>query len=254
MRARYSDSAFRRDVDVLLSDLTGRSVAWVIAHGDEPIDEKRAEPLIRRRLAGEPLQYIRGKTEFFGHEFYVDNRVLIPRPETELLVEAAIARAPRGAHVVDIGTGSGCIAVSLQRARPDLRVIATDISIAALAVAKRNGANTLVACDVLAAFPGSFDVIVANPPYIAAAEMEHLQTEVRDHEPRLALTPGEQGTEMIERILQQANNSTVMMEVAMGQENAVRALAAANRFDIDQVIDDLAGIPRVVILSAHGRR
>jgi release factor glutamine methyltransferase len=254
VRARCPDSAFRRDVDVLLSDLTGRSVAWVIAHGDEPIDEKRVEPLIRRRLAGEPLQYIRGKTEFFGHELYVDDRVLIPRPETELLVEAAIARAPRGAHVVDIGTGSGCIAVSLQRARPDLRVIATDVSIAALAVAKRNGATTLVTCDVLAAFRGSFDVIVANPPYIAAVEIEQLQTEVRDYEPRLALTPGERGTEMIERILRQAGNAMVIMEVAMGQENAVRALAGANRFDVDKVIDDLAGIPRVVILSAHGRR
>jgi release factor glutamine methyltransferase len=254
VRARYRDSANRRDVDLLLSDLTGRSVAWVIAHGDEPIDAVRLESLVERRLAGEPLQYIRGRTEFFGHELYVDDRVLIPRPETELLVEAAIARAPRGARVIDIGTGSGCIAVSLQRARPDLRVVATDVSIGALAVAKRNGVIALVASDVLAAIRGSFDLIVANPPYIAAAEVEQLQTEVRDHEPRVALTPGKRGTEIIDRILQQAGKAMVMMEIAMGQENAVRALAAANRFDVDQVIDDLAGIPRVVILSAHGRR
>jgi release factor glutamine methyltransferase len=254
VRARYRDSANRRDIDLLLSDLTGRSVAWVIAHGDEPIDAVRLESLVERRLAGEPLQYIRGKTEFFGHELYVDDRVLIPRPETELLVEAAIARAPRGARVIDIGTGSGCIAVSLQRARPDLRVVATDVSIGALAVAKRNGVIALVASDVLAAIRGSFDLIVANPPYIAAAEVEQLQTEVRDHEPRVALTPGKRGTEVIDRILQQAGKAMVMMEIAMGQENAVRALAAANRFDVDQVIDDLAGIPRVVILSAHGRR
>jgi release factor glutamine methyltransferase len=254
VRARYRDSANRRDIDLLLSDLTGRSVAWVIAHGDEPIDAVRLESLVERRLAGEPLQYIRGKTEFFGHELYVDDRVLIPRPETELLVEAAIARAPRGARVIDIGTGSGCIAVSLQRARPDLRVVATDVSIGALAVAKRNGAIALVASDVLAAIRGSFDLIVANPPYIAAAEVEQLQTEVRDFEPRVALTPGRRGTEIIDRILQQAGKAMAMLEIAMGQENAVRALAAANRFDVDQVIDDLAGIPRVVILSAHGRR
>ncbi len=254
MRAKYRDRASRRDIDLLISDLIGRSVAWVVAHGDESIDEARLDPLLQRRLAGEPLQYIRGSTEFFGHQFYVDDRVLIPRPETELLVEAAIARAPRGARVVDIGTGSGCIAVSLQRARPDLRVVATDGSIGALAVARRNGATALVATDVLAAIRGAFDLIVANPPYIAAAEVEQLQTEVRDYEPRVALTPGPRGTEIIERILQQAGNAIVMMEMAMGQENAVRTLAAANRFHVDDVIDDLAGIPRVVILSAGGRR
>lgn len=254
MRAKYRDGANRRDVDLLISDLIGRSVAWVVAHGDESIDEARLDPLLQRRLTGEPLQYIRGRTEFFGHEFYVDDRVLIPRPETELLVEAAIARAPRGARVVDIGTGSGCIAVSLQRARPDLRVVATDVSIGALAVARRNGATALVASDVLAAIRGAFDLIVANPPYIVAAEIEQLQTEVRDYEPRVALTPGPRGTEVIERILQQAGNAIVMMEMAMGQESAVRTLAAANRFPVDDVIADLAGIPRVVILSAGGRR
>jgi release factor glutamine methyltransferase len=254
VRAKYRHRANRRDVDLLISDLIGRSVAWVVAHGDESIDEARLDPLLQRRLTGEPLQYIRGRTEFFGHEFYVDDRVLIPRPETELLVEAAMARAPRGARVVDIGTGSGCIAVSLQRARPDLRIVATDVSIGALAVARRNGATALVASDVLAAIRGAFDLIVANPPYIVAAEVEQLQTEVRDHEPRVALTPGPRGTEVIERILQQAGNAIVMMEMAMGQESAVRTLAAANRFHVDDVIADLAGIPRVVILSARGRR
>jgi release factor glutamine methyltransferase len=254
VRAKYRHRANRRDVDLLISDLIGRPVAWVVAHGDESIDEARLDPLLQRRLTGEPLQYIRGRTEFFGHEFYVDDRVLIPRPETELLVEAAMARAPRGARVVDIGTGSGCIAVSLQRARPDLRIVATDVSIGALAVARRNGATALVASDVLAAIRGAFDLIVANPPYIVAAEVEQLQTEVRDHEPRVALTPGPRGTEVIERILQQAGNAIVMMEMAMGQESAVRTLAAANRFHVDDVIADLAGIPRVVILSAGGRR
>jgi release factor glutamine methyltransferase len=253
VRAKFRDRANRRDVDLLISDLIGRPVAWVVAHGDESIDEARLDPLLRRRLAGEPLQYIRGKTEFFGHEFHVDDRVLIPRPETELLVEAAIQRAPRGARVIDIGTGSGCIAVSLRRARPDLRVVATDVSIGALAVARRNGAKTLIAADVLSAIRGDFDLIVTNPPYIAAAEIEQLQTEVRGYEPRVALTPGPHGTEIIERILRQAGEAMVMMEMAMGQESAVRALAAANRFQVDDVIADLAGIPRVVILSAHGR-
>jgi release factor glutamine methyltransferase len=133
-------------------------------------------------------------------------------------------------------------------------VVATDVSIGALAVARRNGATALVATDVLAAIRGAFDVIVANPPYIAAAEMEQLQTEVRDYEPRVALTPGPRGTEIIECILKQAGSALVMLEMAMGQESAVRTLAGANRLHVDDVIADLAGIPRVVILSGHGRR
>ena len=242
-----------RDVDVLLSDSLRQPLAYIVAHGDERMDPAPLETLLRRRFNGEPLQYIRRRTEFFGHEFYVDDRVLIPRPETELLVETAIARAPRGARVIDIGTGSGCIAVSLQLARPDLRVVGVDTSVGALTVAKINGATALAASDVLSAFRRDFDLVVANPPYIAAQEMQQLAPEVRDHEPRIALTPGARGTEVIERILAQAKTN-VMMEIAMGQEPAIRELAAIYRYDIDAVINDLAGIPRVVVLSARGRR
>src|SRR6185503_9153618 len=110
VRARFREEALQRgvnprDVDVLISDLTGRSLAWVFAHGDERIDDTRLESALARRYAGEPLQYIRGKADFYSREFLVDDRVLIPRPETELLVEAAVAQAPRGGRVVDIGTG-----------------------------------------------------------------------------------------------------------------------------------------------------
>src|SRR2546423_10366837 len=127
-RDDYREEALRRglnprDIDLLLADIAGKPLAWVIAHGDEDVDAQQLEPLLARRFAGEPLQYIRGKTEFYGREFFVDNRVLIPRPETEGLVEAAIARAPRNATVVDVGTGSGCIAVTLSLERHDLRVI-----------------------------------------------------------------------------------------------------------------------------------
>ncbi len=209
---------------------------------------------MRRRLAGEPLQYIRGKTEFFGRDFYVDDRVLIPRPETEILVETAIARMERGARIVDIGTGSGCIAATLAFERPDLRITATDISIGALAVASRNtrGAVDLVASNILSAFVRDFDWIVSNPPYIAATELGYLAPEVRDHEPREALTPGTAGTEVIQRILDQAGRARVILEIAFGQERAVRDLAAAHHYQVDELHDDLAGIPRVIVLSRHG--
>jgi len=209
---------------------------------------------MQRRLAGEPLQYIRGKTEFFGREFRVDDRVLIPRPETEILVETAIERIDRGARVVDIGTGSGCIAVTLALERPDVCVMATDISVGALAVAAQNanGSVELVGSDLLAAFVEDFDWIVSNPPYIAAAEMQSLATEVRDHEPRRALTPGPAGTEVIARILDQAGRARIILEIAFGQLESVRDLAAARHFNVDGVRNDLAGIPRVVVLSRHG--
>jgi release factor glutamine methyltransferase len=209
---------------------------------------------MHRRLAGEPLQYIRRKTEFFGRDFYVDDRVLIPRPETEVLVETAIERIDRGARVVDIGTGSGCVAATLAFERPDLRITATDVSVAALAVASRNsrGAVDLVATDVLSAFVRDFDWIVANPPYIAAADVETLAPEVRSHEPRRALTPGPSGTEIIARILDQAGRAHVILEIAFGQEQAVRDLAAAHHYEVDQLRNDLASIPRVIVLSRHG--
>ena len=239
---------------MLLSDLVGQPLSYVLAHGEALVDASGIDAAMQRRLAGEPLQYIRGKTEFFGREFRVDDRVLIPRPETEILVETAIERIDRGARVVDIGTGSGCIAVTLALERPDVCVMATDISVGALAVAAQNanGSAELVGSDLLAAFVEDFDWIVSNPPYIAAVEIESLATEVRDHEPRGALTPGPAGTEVIARILDQAGRARIILEIAFEQLGTVRDLAAAHHFNVDGVRNDLAGIPRVVVLSRHG--
>jgi release factor glutamine methyltransferase len=178
--------------------------------------------------------------------------VLIPRPETELLVEAVAQNAPRGARVIDVGTGSGCIAVSLASERRDLRVFACDISVAALAVARRNGAMRLAASDVLAAFRQPFDVIVSNAPYIPAADVESLATEVREHEPRMALTPGPIGTEVIERVLD-ARAPLVFLEIGFGQADDIRELVLRYGYDVDEVRNDLAGIPRIVILSGAAR-
>ena len=256
LRAKWRDTIDSRDVDLLIADATGQSRAWVLAHGDDEIDAAPVEALAARRLAGEPLQYIRGRCDFFGREYIVDDRVLIPRPETELLVETAILRAPRRARVVDVGAGSGCVAISLERARTDLHVVGVDLSVAALALARRNARAhrspvRFVASDVLDALRGGFDVVVSNPPYIAGADLAGLQVEVRDHEPRLALTPGPSGTEVIERIFDAAGDALVILEIGFGQADTVRAAAAARGFVVHEIRNDLAAIPRIVVASRH---
>jgi release factor glutamine methyltransferase len=267
VRSRLRDQALDRginprDVDLLLADTLGKPVTWILAHGETAIDPSPVEALLARRYAGEPLQYIRGKTEFYGREYRVDSRVLIPRPETEVLVDAALERAPRGGRVVDIGSGSGCIAISIERERPDLEVLSVDRSLDALAVARGNAQRLgsrakFFASDVLSAVNGSFHVIVSNPPYIPLAEYEELAIEVRIHEPRIALTPGESGTEIIERILDEAHahlhhGGSIILEVGYGQESAMRSAAARHGYTVDAFLPDLAGIPRVVVLSKHG--
>ncbi len=267
LRARLRQDALERginprDADVLLADFLSRSLAWLYAHGEVELDASRVESYLQRRYAGEPLQYIRGKTEFYTREFHVDDRVLIPRPETELLVEVTIERAPRGGQVIDIGTGSGCIAISIESERTDLHVLGIDRSVAALAVAARNRAQlesrvSLAASDLFDAVRGTFDIIVSNPPYVPQSEYEQLATEVRVHEPRMALTPGPGGTEIIERILDDSHarlapKGNVILEVGYGQEEAIREIAEAKRYEVEAFLPDLAGIPRVVVLSAHG--
>ncbi|HEX7829666.1 MAG TPA: peptide chain release factor N(5)-glutamine methyltransferase [Thermoanaerobaculia bacterium] len=266
VRSRHREDALQRginprDVDLLLSDLLGRTPAWMFAHGDELIDPAPLLPLLARRYNGEPLQYIRGTTEFYSRTFAVDDRVLIPRPETELLVEAALERAPRNGRVIDIGTGSGCIAITIERERPDLFVVSVDRSVDALAVATKNrraldSRARLAASDLLSSVRGTFDVIVSNPPYVPLGEYEELAVEVRIHEPRIALTPGPLGTEIIERLLDESHallapRGHVILEVGYGQEDAIRAIAKSQRYAVDAFLPDLAGIPRVVVLSEH---
>jgi release factor glutamine methyltransferase len=266
LRAHRREDALRRgmnprDVDLLLSDLLGKSLSYLYAHGELMVDPAALDARLARRYAGVPLQYIRGHTEFYSRDFLVDERVLIPRPETELLVEAALERAPKGGRVIDVGTGTGCIAITIERERPDLHVLSVDRSVAALAVAHANRTRLesrveLAASDLLGGVCGTFDLIVSNPPYVPLGEYEQLDVEVRIHEPRMALTPGPTGTEIIERLLDEAHarlapHGRIILEVGYGQEEAIRTLAAAKRYHVDAFLPDLAGIPRVVVLSPY---
>lgn len=251
-----------RDVDLLISDVTGLSSAQIIGRDDMRLDRAlmiRVARQLRRRFRGEPLQYIRGTTEFHGREFAVDARVLIPRPETELVVDAVIARAPNGITLVDIGTGSGCIAITVALDRPELRVIAIDRSFDALVVARHNAVALrapveFVCGDVLTSVRGPIDGIVSNPPYIPERDLAGLMIEVRDHEPVSALSPGEDPYRIIEQIYAQGPaclgpGGFCVIEIGFAQANDVVAIATRRGWTVERVIDDLAGIPRVVVSS-----
>ncbi len=221
---------------------------------------------LRRRIKGEPLQYILGRTEFMGMDFRVSPDVLIPRPETEILVETALGYAKMNAgtrlRILDIGTGSGCVAVSLARALPQSAVCAVDISAAALKVAEENALVNRCKVDFLKAdlFPpgeGEFDMIVSNPPYIPRGEMGSLQREVL-FEPRRALDGGRDGLDFYRRICSGCAGRLVpsgllIMEVGYGQSRDVRALiSSAGGMKVEKTVDDYSGIERVVVARKNG--
>ncbi|GIV01887.1 MAG: release factor glutamine methyltransferase [Fimbriimonadales bacterium] len=221
---------------------------------DAPHD---ADVLLKRRLAGEPLAYILGWKEFYRRRFEVNPSVLIPRPETETLVEAVIELAPPEALCVDVGTGSGCIGVTCALERSDTRWILTDVSREALHVAQRNACHHAVACwflqaDLLSGFrPKSVDVIACNPPYVAVAD-PRLDPSVRKFEPAVALFAGETGLEHLSRLAAQAaevlkSGGWLLMEVGEGQ--AAQVLSLCEKARACTVRKDLAGIERVVIAA-----
>lgn len=223
-----------------------------VVDGDEA---RRLSALFRRRMAGEPIAYIVGMREFYGLAFEVTPAVLIPRPETELLVELAIERLPSHARLLDMGTGSGAIAVAIAHARPDAAVTALDVSPAALEVAQRNavrhGANvTFLRSDWYGALGGErFDLIVANPPYIVAGDAHLSQGDLR-FEPIGALTDHGDGLSALRAIIagaatHLAASGWLLMEHGYDQAGAVRALLAAQGFETVQSWRDLAGIERV---------
>jgi release factor glutamine methyltransferase len=265
-RAGIADDEAAIDAAVLARHLLGWDRAALLTHGHEPPPpgfDTRYGPLVERRIAREPVAYIVGHREFWGLEIEVTRDVLVPRPETELVVEAALAIAGRGEvrRIVDVGTGSGCIAVALAVELPAAAVVAADVSAAALAVARRNARRhgaadriRLVESDLLDGVAESADLIVSNPPYVSTADRERLPPEVARYEPHQALFAGEDGLDAIRRLVATAHGRLapgghLVVEFGFGQGSAVTALAADAGWRVVAVRRDLQQIPRVAVLG-----
>jgi release factor glutamine methyltransferase len=258
----------RRDAELLLMRCLGWNRAWLLTHSDElltPAQITQYEQWLSRRALHEPIQYITGEQEFYGLTFHVTPAVLIPRPETEHLVEAALARIPHNTplRIADIGTGSGAIAIALAHTLPQANVTALDLSPSALAVAQNNAQKLgvidrirFLESDLLQAVSGEhFDIIVSNPPYVPQSEI--LEPQVRDYEPATALYAGASGLDIYERLIPQAHAALkpegwLLMEIGHGQREALTALLK----DWNEVsfIDDLQGIPRVACAKRRSRQ
>jgi len=250
----------RLDTELLLQHLLGVGRAYLYAHPEEEVGGdilQEWQTRLERRARREPLAYILGKAGFYGLEFAVTPDVLVPRPETEVLVEAVLGKQP--ATVADIGTGSGCIAVAVAVNLPRVRVWATDISEAALRVARENAQRHGVAqrvCflqgDLLQPLAGlRVEVIASNPPYVAESERLSLQPEVRNWEPPHALFTGGDALQFHRRLAAEAHfhlqeSGWLMMEVGMGQAEAVASLLEESGYTAVRILNDLAGIGRVV--------
>ncbi|HYN85165.1 MAG TPA: peptide chain release factor N(5)-glutamine methyltransferase [Pyrinomonadaceae bacterium] len=262
----------RREAATLLMHAAGRDRAYLFAHDDETLDEvaaARFRGFVARRARGEPSQYVTGRQEFYGRDFEVTPDVLIPRPETEHLVEAAleVLTGLSAPVICDVGTGSGCVAVTLLAERADARGVAVDISEAALRVAARNaerhGVRDRLALRVSDCFDSlgansqdeqaRFDVVVSNPPYVRESQMSGLQREVRDFEPRVALTPGGDGLGVVRRLVGESarhlkTGGHLLFEIGFDQHEEVARMIDARVWTALETRPDLQSIPRVVVL------
>ena len=259
----------RFDAELLARTAVGWDRAALVTNLRKPFDqthEPRFSAMLERRARREPAAYIIGEREFWGLPFEVTPAVLIPRPETELIVEEALVLfgdAAPPATIVDVCTGSGCLAVSLAREFSGSGVIATDISEAALEVARRNAARHQVAAridfrlaDLLEGVPGNISLIVANPPYVAQTDAAQLAPEVRDNEPSVALFAGDDGLDIYRRLLPAAGarlapRGHLILEVGLDQHEAIIQMAEEHRFRVDHTRRDLLGITRTLAFSAE---
>jgi release factor glutamine methyltransferase len=248
---------------LLLLYAARRSRSAFLAHSNDELDLAAAthlEVLLERRREGEPIQYITGDCEFYGLPFRVTPDVLIPRPETEHLVESILGLAPVFAEprIVDVGTGSGVIAVALAHKLPGARIAAIDVSAAALDLARENGSRNGVAerirflqGDLLAPVAGeTFDFVVSNPPYVPTSDRDSLSVEVREYEPGLALFAGEDGLEIYRRLIPDAcgvlaSGGFIVLEMGCGQADTIRSLLGSAGLQNVEFTPDLQKIPRV---------
>jgi release factor glutamine methyltransferase len=253
----------RLDAELIVGDVLGLDRVALYLQHDRPLGESevdRIRELVRRRARREPLAYVLGHREFWSLDLVVRPGVLVPRPDTETLVEAALALVPEGErfYVADVGTGSGAVALAIAKERPEVRVFATDLSDEALRVAKEN-ATRLDLADRVAVLKGAFldpiptdrpiDLVVSNPPYVPSADIAALMPDVRDHEPRLALDGGPDGLDVIRALITAASaraRRAVALEVGQGQAPAVADLLSNAGFRDVAMYKDLAGIDRVV--------
>jgi release factor glutamine methyltransferase len=258
----------RRESGSLLTHVLGRDRSFMIAHANDALNENQRESfrsLIERRAQGEPLQYLTGHQEFYKLDFEVAPAVLIPRPETELIVEGALEllRDDPRPYVMDIGTGSGCVAISMLHELSAARAVATDVSPAALRIAQRNAKRhgvadrlALLGSDCFSALraDGSFSLIASNPPYISDADLQNLQREV-NYEPRGALAGGADGLSVIRRLLLEArpflrSGGYFVFEIGFGQSEVVKRLIDGSVWKLLEIRTDLQQIPRTLVLQA----
>jgi release factor glutamine methyltransferase len=255
----------RLNIEHLLADALGKKRIELYLEFDRPLSERELEPLrekVRRRAEGEPLQHLLGHWDFLGRRFKTDRRALIPRSETELLVETVLKRLaidePKATRLVDVGTGSGVLAITFALARPELEIVAVDISDDALALARENAErlgvpDRIAFCrsDLLDRIDGPFHWIVANLPYIPSADIPGLQREVQ-FDPVLALDGGEDGLTIIKRLIESipgkiASNGLVALELGQGQAERVGNFLARQNYRDISIIKDYRGVERILI-------
>ena len=250
----------RLDAELLLADVLGVDRGQLVLRGSErlePLERERFEALVKRRGDREPVAYILGRKPFRHIELAVDRRVLIPRPETELLVEVGLT-LPAGVTVADVGTGSGAVALALKHERPDLEVVATEASADALAVARQNAERLeldieFVQADLLSGIDRDLDAVLANLPYVADGFA--LPPEISRYEPAGALFAGADGLDQIRRLVGMVGGvAVVALEVGFDQAQAVSELLERAGFDRVERVTDLAGHERVVVGRASGSR
>jgi release factor glutamine methyltransferase len=266
MQAGIAADEAALDVEVLARHVLDCDRATLLTRARDPLPSafnRLFRALVARRASREPVAYIVGHREFWGLEFDVTPSVLIPRPETELIVEEALAALPRRdavRHIIDVGTGSGCLAVTLAVEFTAARITATDTSHDALAVAHRNakrhntlGRMRIIGADLLQGVPAAADLIVSNPPYVSARDAATLPPEVGRYEPPSALYAGEDGLDVIRRLLASAPQhlapgGPLIVEFGFGQDAAVREIAQRTGWAVVRMRSDLQGIPRVAVL------